>query len=1106
MIPIGEVYKFKSEIEEELTPKFYSAVMNSLGKPYPTRFGDAEYVFSITCFTDTLRLFVEDVIKSLKKFGTTPFPLIRGFGFGKTHSLILLWHIFTSDAELQDERLRKIIAENKEIIRQTFVLACDVTVRESPFKSFVETIFGSTKMEKDPDLLRVLIDLEDRYDRDDLLSPTKFVDFLIDFVNESKRRVQKTPRFLILIDELGYGTLKRVNEYIDSRKEDLIEDIRRLISFITTVAEELKDVGSSLAIVYAFAEQDLKSLNAMIKMYYSDEDLRTKLEGLKDLIETDLIERLMRHSGGIDKTVLHLNPNQNIEIAKFRVLKPISDTDKAKDSTASYIQNLLETFKIFEDQASLQNYIDEIKRFYPISPDLVYLLKKVHNSTEFPKTEYVRTVISLLKDATKNALVNEPNTPLIGVRFLSLTQSALQNILESFAQSDWFEILKDLETAIESSKNRKLAEHIAKLIVSKGTTSNILALIEGEPKYGTSHEDIQASIVSTFNPDEVSSALEEFPEILKELKIKSGRIIERTVNGKKLYLPSVVKHILALKESYVIEEKKKVDEIGVLRYIRESSIYPIFLKLTRSSNAMLEEYSKIKELRNLQLSEPTCVIVPPWDYSLYNEIESKGYDSTINHVVEILNQKLKNGEINRPPYLIVLIPNTSKMTDLIESLVNYRATLKFIDHLEEEKKIVKNYLDKVKEEILTKRKEEIVDEKKLEKQLAQNVQQQIREAMNSAKVEVLRHTRDVVANLLSLYEKPIIYKASEKKYGYSEHLLKKREEKIREIKSQIKSKEIEKYSNMVGEFFNSVIDLVGFEEKPSIVAQVLLNYLEKELSDTEREYINFEELLENLILGFYGTLPKTEDVARKAIESLNGRSIEYPDKIVRITVDKDEKKIKFEFEKREPKITLNVSVSPKRLNYSQGEVVKLNITVKNEGAKGLCFIRIERDGEIVQEFEIGELEPQESKDITFELKLPKDEGEYTYAVISAHDPTEVDDTKELKFIVRKRETIVTPPPTFVKEITINILDNNKDRILEFISNHEQAFESCKISMDSDDFDISIDVKSVTKDNLDILIRFILPLARRCNTTPKMTLKVKPGMLKEEDIGIEAEIR
>ena len=1111
MIPIGDVYKFKAEVEEELTPSFHSAIMRSLGKPYPTSFGDANYVFSITCFTEPLKRFIEDVIKSLKKFGTTPFPLVRGFGFGKTHSLIVLWHLFTSDANVADDYLRKLVSENSEILKQTFVLACDVSERTAPLKTFAETLFASKSLEKDYDLLRVLSDLEDRYDKNELLSPTRFADLLSDFVIESKRRFQKTPKFLVLIDELGYGTIKRIDEYADSKfaKEELIEDIRRLISFVTTIAEELKNLGSSLAIVYAFAEQDMNSLDARIKMHYSNESVRAKLEGLKELIRTDLIERLKRHSGGVERAPLQLNPMQNIEIAKFRVLKAIGDEIKARDSVASYIQNLLETFKIFETETDIRNYVDVIRQFYPLSPDLLNLLKKAHDPTEFPKTEYVRTVISLLKDAVKIALQNEPDVPLIGVRFLSLQQSALCDILDDYAQSDWFTILKDIELAVNSSKNKKLAELISKLILSKATTSNILALIEEREieKYGTSQEEIQASIVSTFNKNEVSSALEEFPEVLMDLRVRSARIVERIVDGKRLLIPSVVRHIIAQKESYVIEERKKAQERGIFTYIRESSVQPLLNKLSKTANILTKDYKELKGISNIQLSEPTCFIVPPWDFALYREIEQKGYDTVVKEYVNILNDKFKRGEIVRAPYLIVLIPNLSKVDDLVNSLIEYNASIKFLDYLKKEESIVKNYIEKVKTEILTKRAGEKVDEKRLSKHIVQSVQQQIKEAKNTAMAEVVRCARDVIANLLRLYEKPIIYSLTDKNFVLSTRFLERREETIKRIVPEIKTKDIDKYSDMIKKFVEDVLNLVGFEEKHTVVAEALFKQIKKELEEFEIESIGIDELLENLILGTYGVLPKTQEVARKAIESLNGKTIDYSDKIVKIIVDRKIRRLLFKYEKKEPKMKIkSIQVSPKKLTYNPKDVVKLNVDIVNEGAKGDCILKIEScdDGEVIVQRELKEIETAEEKDLSLELVLPETEGEHCYKVSVMHNPVEVDDEKELMFIVESIE-IPPPPPKFVREIIADITETNRESIVDFVSSNQNAFEECRIYMESDDFDVSIDVKSPKRENLDVLIRFIQPLARRCNTVPKIYLKVRHGMLKEDDVKFEADI-
>jgi len=1105
MIPIGDVYRFKAEVEEELTPSFHATIMSSLGKPYPTSFGDANYVFSITCFTEPLKRFIEDVIKSLN-FGTTPFPLVRGFGFGKTHSLIVLWHIFTN--AITNDHLRRLLSEN-EILKQTFVLACDVSERAPPLETFAETLFASTKgMEKDYDLLRVLSDLEEKYDRNELLSPTRFADFLAEFVNESKRKFQKTPKFLVLIDELGYGTIKRIDEYADSKftKEELIEDIRRLISFVTTIAEELKRLGSSVAIVYAFAEQDINSLDVRIKMHYSNENVRAKLEGLKELIRTDLIERLKRYSGGIERAPLQLNPLQNIEIAKFRVLKAIGDESRARDSASSYIQNLLETFRIF-DETDIHNYVEAVRQFYPISPDLLNLLKKAHDSAEFPKTEYVRTVISLLKDAVKNALQSEPDAPLIGVGFLSLKQSALSDILDDFAQSDWFTILKDIELAINSSKNRKLAEIISKLILSKATTSNILALIEEREieKYGASQEEIQASIVSTFNKDEVSSALEEFPEVLMDLRVRSARIVERIVDGKRLFIPSVVRHVIAQKESYVTEEKKRAHDSGILTYIRESSVQPLLNKLSKSANILTKDYKELKELSNVHLIEPTCFIIPPWDFALYREIEQKGHDNVVDEAVNILNDKFERGEIVRAPYLIVLIPNLSKVSDLVNSLIEYNASIKFLDYLKKEESIVKNYVERVRTEILTKRTGEKVDERELSKHIVQSVQQQIREAKNTAMAEVVRCARDVIANLLRLYEKPIVYNLTHKNFVFSTRFLERREETINKIVPEIKTKDVDKYSDMIKKLVEDILNLVGFEEKHTVVKEALFNRIKKELEEYEMESISIDELLENLILGTYGILPKTEEIARKSIESLNGELIDYSDKIVKIIVDK--KNLLFRYEKKEPKMKIeSIQVSPKKLTYNPKENVKLNISIVNEGARGDCILKIEScdDRNVIVQGELKEIETKEERALPLELVLPEDRGEHRYKVSVMHDPIEIDDEEELVFSV---EIEIPPlPPEFVKEITADITETDKESIIDFVSSNQNAFEECRIYMESDDFDISIDVKSLKRGNLDVLIRFVQPLARRCNTVPKIHLKTKHGMLKKDDVKFEADVK
>ena len=1105
MIPIGKIFRYNTEIDEpeELTPNLYTTVMRSLGEKYLTKFGNAKYVFENTFFTDPLKLLIKKVVEGLNKVGTTPFPLIKGFGFGKTHSLILLWHIFNGGdiSELPGD-----LDLSQELIDETLVLGCDVSNKEPPLRSLVKLIkaYKDQRVEstsKDTLLIRTLSDVFDSYDEHDLMTnPSELLEFLEKIVDKCKRN-HKKPKFLFLIDELGYGVLRRIDMAKDTGNEELLDDVRKLITFIYTAAEELQRRGASIVIIYALAEQDFRALAGRSQYYAKDEKFSLKIEGLKTLIEVDLRERLRRYSGGLESSPLQINPQQNVEIAKFRVLKPLSDSEEAMNKTIEYIETFLRQFRIFENETEIHDYKKKIETYYPLAPDLIDLLFKVHNSVDIPKTEFLRTVISILRIASKTALETEPDIHLFGIKHLSLENSALNDSLDDTAQIEWLNIISDLSTAIENSENPKLAGHIAKIIVSKGVTSNFLSLIElGERsiRYGTTGSAIQASIVSTTLSEDVDSYLEGFPNVLIELKLKSARIIERTINGVDYSFPSIIKHILNIRESYIVEEKRKIRDKGIVNYIRNSRLFHIFKNLREiQSKIVIKDYNSVicPEISG-QLEKPFIILIPPWDVQLFNKIESSGYEPIVKIIQGQINESLEHNKISHYPYVIIAIPNLSKLNQIEESLINYHATLRFLEYLDKEENLAQKYTKKISQEITRKRPRE-VDEAQLASQLSMSIKKQISEAKKAANQEQLANGRKIIAGILSLYEKPIYYKLSEKNYVVSETFIEQYGEKIKEL-VKIRATKLVEYSNIVGRFLNTILDVVGYESNSKIIFEVIKEKFKEILKDSKVISIDLKELTENLILGFYKVIPLNSNVAEKAIIMLDGKTIEYPQKLVKITIDRKNQIICFTHQEKKPKIKLKVIYTPRKSSYLPGELITLTIQATNKGAAGECFIKIKdgSDDGIIEEFHEPKLEMNEDITKSAELDLPTVDGLFICLIEGSHKLGSIDDFVELKFPVK----IPIAPIRYARRLVIQIEHESILKvILNFIDEKGDSIDRGNLSLEFEDITISTRLKKVDKEKMDILIRFLLTLTRKFGGIPELTLYFKEHLIEFDDV-------
>ena len=123
MKTLGQVYQLKetlAEIRSELTPCFDEVIKSYLGKHVGTRFRNPAYVMEITWLTTPLKIFVKRILEGLNTPTVQGTFLIRGFGFGKTHAIILLWHMLNSE-EGTKSHLAEEIGLKESLSRETHV-------------------------------------------------------------------------------------------------------------------------------------------------------------------------------------------------------------------------------------------------------------------------------------------------------------------------------------------------------------------------------------------------------------------------------------------------------------------------------------------------------------------------------------------------------------------------------------------------------------------------------------------------------------------------------------------------------------------------------------------------------------------------------------------------------------------------------------------------------------------------------------------------------------------------------------------------------------------------------------------------------------------------
>ncbi len=943
MKPVGLVFKPKTPfdvLKRELIPSFDSVLEDWINNVRRTSFADPNYVLEITYVTPPLKVFIERIAERLDIPGIIGGPLERGFGFGKTHALIFLWHLFTSDIYK-----RVNVNLRDDIVRETLVLGMDCS-KDKPLVKIIEELRAYTNIRhpiariKDPQLLRAVAEVLREYERELYALSSEKLAELIAKIMERYSELGGTPRLLILVDELGWGLAQKLRSYADrirggkrSEAEAIYSEANAIVNFLSYLYAKLHGKSIAGVVIWVLAEQDRREIEALAIKNQDIETIYNKIKGL--LSDLDVIaERYSRGLGGTSLAELSYSPEHALEIARYRILKTVEGIEltKLQDEYITWLEAIAKQLNLVE---VFMRYREELKRFYPFSLGLIHLLKKLMSIRDVPATEFVRTVIEVASEATRKALSMDPEgSYTIGVKHLSIPGVVQAKLMREF-EADWADAAGDIELAVSKMDpdEREAAELAAKYILAKGVTADIISALESRERrdlerYGSTVDEIQLEVVETFAESKALQIIEKLSEALEKLRAESARIDEREVEGRRYYLPSLFRTIYNKLASFILEERKNLENKAFIPiYIRQTGTIPSLftnVRVTiggRSSDVIvaLMEYRKVKNVEILT-SDPAfqeaqsrgkllLIIVPPWDMELFNEIYISGrsYESIVDTISRRLQNIVEQGKIRRHLHIVVLLPDLSefRMSRILDKLAVYEGTKKFLDYLSKKEDIINERLREY-EDTLVKRRDllSILSKEIWERHLRElrsRLEREIMEAKSFAQKQLVRLSRELVIDVLELYRKAIYYSIDRNAFT-SKDIVLSDTTRIPEPREQyIVMRDLSKYASIVNEFLANVVRGLGYEYDAMKILRVLIESYQKEFKKgVIREYDKIDEILENLMLGTYGIKPLSIDVAIEAVKNLNNQRIELEDKTIIMIVDESSKLIKFHVEVKKP--------------------------------------------------------------------------------------------------------------------------------------------------------------------------------------------------------------
>ncbi|MEM3628052.1 MAG: hypothetical protein QXQ94_05785 [Candidatus Bathyarchaeia archaeon] len=265
--------------------------------------------------------------------------------------------------------------------------------------------------------------------------------------------------------------------------------------------------------------------------------------------------------------------------------------------------------------------VAQIRIYYPLSPSMMWLFKKILSPNDVPRTEYVRTTLYMVAEAAENALKYEPDKALsVGTKHMPLARAGAVDLMAEF-EADWASAISDIEHAIRAinPEQQKTVNIIARQILAKGTTANVTMLIEVRDskelkRYGLTAEEMQLDMLAVLSSEEATKSISQLQEAIEALKTQSARIEEKEHEEQKFYTPSLIRTIHDKLAAFVSEQRRILEESAqLLAYLQQANLTSLFYNPKASIKSrenevtvLLKEYntiSNIEDMLNSQTSE-----------------------------------------------------------------------------------------------------------------------------------------------------------------------------------------------------------------------------------------------------------------------------------------------------------------------------------------------------------------------------------------------------------------------------------------------------------------------------------------------------------------------
>ena len=390
------------------------------GRADATGYGNPVSFFNQTYITPGIRTLLVNALKRLGGNGGDPVIQTKtGFGGGKTHSLITLYHLVKNTDALinpppDSEDHQRTSAEINSIMQEA---AWDSTVGIRPHVAVLDGTFLAetdptvTKETGDPlntlwGVMAYQLGGQDAYE----------------IVGEAARRGTAP----------GGGQLDQLLEHVGP----CVILMDELVAYVRNAGDTQDNIYT---FIQAFTQSVRRSRNAVLVATLPESVVEAGAEGGEEVLR-----RLDSILGRIEAKWEPLEVDETFEVVRRRLFGRVKDEAARAQVCETFSRMYANARRDYPQEVSEPRYLERMKACYPIHPEIFDRLYSDWSS--IPGFQRTRGVLRMMANCISRLYLREDTSPLIMPANLPLDDPALSNEFLPLLDGEWRPVLTEVDS------------------------------------------------------------------------------------------------------------------------------------------------------------------------------------------------------------------------------------------------------------------------------------------------------------------------------------------------------------------------------------------------------------------------------------------------------------------------------------------------------------------------------------------------------------------------------------------------------------------------------------------------------------------------------------